>query len=364
MKLKFDRAREEDLPTLNDLYNRVFDANRSMDQFKWEFREGPYGPATQYVLRDEKGEARAHWGVLPNYFVCGNRSLKAGKVENTMIDPDLRGQGHYGKFERESIKQVWNENYDAIWNSLTTASGLRKRTGFSMVGNLVYLFRPLRGRGANLSYYLQKTFRRVLGDDFTSGLTKRVTSITPDEKPGYEARQVSVSHRSISGEESIRVMEQLSSGKQGLVTMMRDAEYMRWRFLNNPHLSFQFEFLEDEKDQGVLIWHQKREEIVIDDFWWSGIMTPELIEAVYFSVRKTWLKQKGAHLVSFLTLEHSEFYLMLRKSGFVPVGNNKWVAPERHFLIYPNPSIESDLQEKLMRSEHWMISNIITEGIR
>ncbi|MES2587398.1 MAG: GNAT family N-acetyltransferase [Bacteroidota bacterium] len=108
-------ALEEDYSNINDFYNRIHGLNRSIDVFYWEFHNCPFGKSI-YVIAEDGNKIVGTNCVIPIDLVCSDNSIiKSGKSEDTLVDPDYRGQNIFNniydflfeKCKENGIKVIW-----------------------------------------------------------------------------------------------------------------------------------------------------------------------------------------------------------------------------------------------------------------
>jgi len=80
---------------LNDLYNEVFSRQRTIDQWKWLYRDAPAGPS-KIVLIENDDEVVGHEAMIPLLFHTPDGECIGGKFEDVYISAEHRGKGLSG----------------------------------------------------------------------------------------------------------------------------------------------------------------------------------------------------------------------------------------------------------------------------
>jgi len=84
---------------LNDLYFTVTKRIRNYVQYSWQWLKNPYNKRTIWVLteqnEDNEEKIIAHHGLIPTPLVVKNEFVLAGKTENCMSHPKIRGKRIY-----------------------------------------------------------------------------------------------------------------------------------------------------------------------------------------------------------------------------------------------------------------------------
>lgn len=365
--LRQRRATPEDAEQINALYNRVFSFSRSLHAYRWEFLQGPYGPAYQQLLEDDRGHIVAHFSLLPNHMlVPGGRVLKAGKVENSMIAREWRGQKRFRPFEEQAIAEAFDRDFQLAWITHTLAAPAHLKAGFYHVGRLLSMYRPLRGGMPALRFYATRAVQRLPG----AGLRRHARSLLArlGRQPGVGDVPLKLrrpGNREL--ETFLQTWNRQQQDRQQIVTLYRDPSYMKWRFLDNPHIDFAMQLICDAGDRpfGLLVWHQRGSDVVIDDLllleeWLTGRVLGALLSVFAHEC----LRRTDALLLSFLCLEGSRWHRLFSEQGFVPMLTRRRGDATRSLLIRPHPELDAALVEKLKEPHRWMLTHLFTEGIR
>ena len=124
-------ATEEDYQNINDFHNRIYKSNRTIEQFYWEFHNCPFGKSI-YVIAEDEGKVVGTNCVIPiDLITSGQQIIRSGKSEDTLVDPEYRGQKifyHIYEFLFEKCKE---EGIKIIWG-FTSAKKPFKNLGFSV----------------------------------------------------------------------------------------------------------------------------------------------------------------------------------------------------------------------------------------
>ena len=91
--MEYREYRLGDEQQLNDLYNEVFSRRRTIEQWKWMYRDAPAGPA-KIVVIDDEGEIIAHEAMIPLHFHVLGEEVLGGKLEDAYIDGEVLSTLH------------------------------------------------------------------------------------------------------------------------------------------------------------------------------------------------------------------------------------------------------------------------------
>ena len=81
-------ATENDYQNINDFHNRIYQKNRTMNEFRWEFHNCPFGKSI-YVIATDEGKVVGTNCVIPIVLANSKSELiLTGKSEDTLVDPE------------------------------------------------------------------------------------------------------------------------------------------------------------------------------------------------------------------------------------------------------------------------------------
>jgi len=124
-------AQEEDYEKINNLHNRLYNSNRSLKQFYWEFNNCPFGKSI-YVIAEDDGKIIGTNCVIPiDLITADSKIIKSGKSEDTLVDPNYRGQKVFYKIYDFLFEKCKAAGIQVIWG-FTSAKKPFKKLGFSI----------------------------------------------------------------------------------------------------------------------------------------------------------------------------------------------------------------------------------------
>lgn len=124
-------ANSNDYENINSFFNRIYKSNRTMEQFLWEFDEGTFGKSI-YVIAEDDGKIIGTNCVIPiNLITSKNETIRSGKSEDTLVDPEYRGQKIFYKIYEFLFEKCREENIQVIWG-FTSANKPFENLGFNI----------------------------------------------------------------------------------------------------------------------------------------------------------------------------------------------------------------------------------------
>lgn len=129
--VKYRIAEVDDDEKINEFYNRIYQSNRTIEQFKWEFRKGPFGSSI-YVIALDGDKIVGTNCVIPFELVFQDgRKIMSGKSEDTLVDPDYRGQRIFQNIYDFLFEKCKENGIEVIWG-FTAAKKPFKKLGFQI----------------------------------------------------------------------------------------------------------------------------------------------------------------------------------------------------------------------------------------
>lgn len=378
---QYSRGDEEQIIELlkdNWSYLRTKDA---LDSWKWLYTSGPYGGAL-IVLADHRGKLVGHYSMFPLKMRFGNHVVRGGKAEGSVVHQDYRGNiaPKYCPAKREFrifgelIPLLWAEaakKGTAIVWGFPNAPALKPqvRAGYEhLSAGVIDLVMPkdlrstveLQYSGAQLSGPVRKTFMA-----FARAYCRIQMAL---HRPKRVRRAENVELRRIDAvdldDRLARFVERYAL-ENNHITVERDADYIRWRFLENavvPHRVYVSQKSGEFTGMVTLATSVKgslRYANVIDILGLDGF-EGDLAALLDFALKdigaddavcvKTWLSDCA---------QSREYVRMLKRAGFFRLPTS--VHKARVNVIYKILDEKLD-KEFASDQRNWYITMAFTEG--
>jgi len=211
---------------INHLFNRVFGLNRSLDQMRWEFMQGPVSRPECSVVAEDRGEIVGFFGSLFHRIQIDQQEFRTAYGVDNAIDPRYRGGFRGLQY------QMWQKQME-LWKreSIPFALGFPNREAY-VVGKRLLKYRQL----AELEILHKRLNYRLAIQNRLPGLpetmvraVRRVSTLlfrmnlTRVSKPASHVFQVD----RFPNEIDIFAKE---FGKQYPAMLLRDQAYLNWRY--------------------------------------------------------------------------------------------------------------------------------------
>lgn len=120
MTITIDKLRyPEDMQSYLDLYLSVFGKLESVDFFKWKYIDNPCQTDREsynIVVAKDGNKLVGARASFPTHIWHNDKPWKAVQAGDTMVHPDYRGQGIFGKMLRFTLEDLCRQNVQLIFN--------------------------------------------------------------------------------------------------------------------------------------------------------------------------------------------------------------------------------------------------------
>ncbi len=228
-------ATEADYLRLNDFYNRIYGRKRTLEQFRWEFHECPFGKSI-YVYAEDDGKIVGTNCAIPFNLIKADKTIiRSAKSEDTLVDPTYRGQNIFYNIYEFLFERCKEAGIQLIWG-FTSAKKPFEKAGFQVP------YEHIQSLGVN----------RVFGSyKYLSSLNSKNGLIDKFKILGlcYYARFRMIFHSKLSAfgnyvvtenqEITDQVERLIETNLRGssLFAIHQTKEFQNWRIYHNPNYS-------------------------------------------------------------------------------------------------------------------------------
>ncbi len=227
-------AEEKDYESINAFYNKMYSANRTLEQFYWEFHNGPFGAAIYVVALDDDKVIGTNCVIPIELMTYDNKTIRSGKSEDTLVDPAYRGQKiFYGIYEY-LFEKCEEAGIEVIWG-FTSAKKPFKKLGFTVPYDhqQSLLVSDVRASYKFLSALNVKNKAldkfKILGLCLMSKMKGLGTTLKKNTE--YELR---VNEEVSSDRINALIRSRFSKGDNSFA-INQNTDFQKWRIYNNPN---------------------------------------------------------------------------------------------------------------------------------
>lgn len=353
--------KQGDEARVNDLHNRHYNKSRGAAQWKWEFQNGPCGESV-FVVAECDGRIVGTQALLPIQLCYGGKTILSAKAEETLLDPDFRGQGLFQKLYDKCFELAALRRIEVIW-AFTNARKPYSKCGFAVPARQCHeilvlhpdkMYRMYAGRTPALGRRITgQVLRRLLVRSFIAGGFLWSKGASLRRHPGDGLKIVNVT-------KSDTMLDDISrefSENGNFYTVCRDSGYLDWRIFQNPNLIHQVFAV---AGKGYVIAGVNEADgigyivdlcVLKQDY--GRVAGPLLEHAIAYLRTKdiafidAWYAGRG--------LETKKYTSCLGRHGFVPL-------PLGSSVVLKVLAAETDLPADPADMNQWFITNIFSDG--
>jgi GNAT superfamily N-acetyltransferase len=232
----FRLAQKNDYPNINNFYNRIHNKNRSLDQFEWEFHNGPFGPSVYIIAEDDEKVIGTNCVIPIDLIRSNGEIIKSGKSEDTLVDPDYRGQGIFYKIYEVLFEKCKSKGIQLIWG-FTPAKKPFEKVGFRI---------PYDHEQSLLVNNIIDSYKYLISLDPHNNLSKKVKIFalclaSKLKSKTITSHIVSKRFRVVQNENIVDKVDELIQGilnsNSGHYAILQNGLYQKWRIYDNPNLN-------------------------------------------------------------------------------------------------------------------------------
>lgn len=124
-------ALDADIERINAFYNKIYNKNRTHEQFYWEYNSAPAGRAI-YVIAEHGNKVVGTQCAIPYYVIDkNNNQTLTAKSEDTLVSPDYRGKRIFENMYSLLIEECKKNKISFIWG-FTYADKPFRKIGFEI----------------------------------------------------------------------------------------------------------------------------------------------------------------------------------------------------------------------------------------
>ena len=236
MAIIIRRLQDSEIGLANDFFNSIYKSNRSLEHFRWEFLQGPFGPAVYVVAIDD--------AITPEIRVVGiqcaipialqkvneKNIVLTAKSEDTLVHPEYRGQKIFERMYDLLFEECKRVGIKFIWG-FTPARKAFERIGFQIpfeTQQALMVFDPLKAYRYLSSLNVNN---RIFDRCKIAGLSliSKMLAVFTSRRPTLN---LVINKIDITSKESV-IGELCPNSTLHYLKMNHD--YINWRLKNNPY---------------------------------------------------------------------------------------------------------------------------------
>lgn len=333
------------------LFNKVFNANRKEEHWKWQFMENSSGKPV-IIVAEEDTKIVGQCTLLPTTMVVNGEELLAGQSIDTMISEDFRGKGIHGQLANKSYEVGVENNIEFRFGfpSQMALRGLLGGIGSCLVTEIPLFTKYYKLDNILLNIVKIKFLAKILAIPL-HGLINFV----------YKEQKIKVNENYI-----IKEIEEFNEDfdklwckvkEDNLIMTKRDSKFLNWRIKDHPDIDYKtFAAYLDNELVGYIITKIERREIRNNPNIRLGSMidivglNEDVIVALYGKA-KEYFKSQDTDLVATWASESMKYRELLGRLGFA---KTRSTIP----FVVKNLVKDNGIEEKISDEKNWYIMPI------
>jgi len=295
-------------------------------RLNWSYKHNPISPPIVGLLK------RAHdnhvFGcetIFPREFCLGGEVIAGGKRGDFAIKKKFRGLGPALELQKYMLELVNNRGLLVAFPN-KIAEKVQIRAGFQKIGGIKLYIKPLKG-----AYLLKK----IKNGHFFLFLAPLVDLILRCRDLGNKTYSDTYTAEEVS--EIDHKFDQLWEEAKGQFSFVgkRDAEYLQWRYLENPYKKFYFFVIKEKRTNkicGYLVYEIRDNIVFISDLFWNG--QQEVFISLFCHFTKT-CNRSGLQAIYFNLFENIKIDGLLKKNRFIRKDTITTVLVSKKKLLEP-----------------------------
>lgn len=378
MKLLQRKYQVGDERHINKLYKLISGRDRTLEQYRWEWIDTWDGQGSIWLGFDQDREKDdqlvMQYSLIPTPFSVWGNSHLAGKTENCMSHPDLRGTGLYFPHEQKYFEEAKNRFqifFTTAGNVAKGAAGaVRRKLGYVAFDSWVeYFFLT------DLQYAREMMFSRPDNKSrLYAGMVKLFSYFMLYFAVAYfQTRTLKKTHFKMAlfdiNDAPLDKIEEMWNRNKELygITVDRNRSYIAWRINQNPYFYYRYLTLyQDEKLVGYVIFYRTNN----NNFRIEDILAEGKDDSIFMQLLSQMVlvgRREGVGAIVCSTLKGNKFLAeVFRKSYFLckeslsmkNIFSKK--KEEKPFHVYVSEGI-TELQ-KAYEPSNWYITGLVKEG--
>lgn len=297
---------------INDLFNIVFKQKRSLNGWYWQYRDNPAGNANLIALAEVSGRIVGQHANVPVYFRFKNETIRSAQSVDNLVHPSFRG----GKiirdtyrlsldlFAKEGVSFAYgfpNEIYYPFGKRMLRYKDLCPLP--TMVKRLNWRL-AFKKRLPGLFPFLQPVIQRLSAD-----LCRLPVILNRSYK-----KKLTIERSSSLGSDMDKLWE-MTKDRYGIMAI-RDQRFLKWRYLDNPHNSYEIFVAQNEEPLGYIVTKISRRGEHLVGYIVDILSTDKKIDSLLVRATLNYFISKRVDYSLCRILKEDEVYNILLDYGF------------------------------------------------
>lgn len=296
-----------------EIYKNCFNkngSNKTSEKLTWQLLELPIKSKLVNIAIDKVSKKTAGtYAVFPSNFLIGGKNYIGSQAIDAITDIDFRGKGLFIELAKDVYQKAINEDIKLVYGfpNGTSVHGHKKKLQWTIMDPVPFLIKPLYTQ-----YFTNKikflnwfpNLRIATKRKIEKNVILKVENFFPDE----------VNEIWVSFSKNIKV------------AVVRNQEYLNWRYLKKPFENYQIvhAYTQDEKYIGYIVYCIKEKHGGKVAYIMEFIFDPNYSDLAknLLNYASNEIIEKKADCILSWCLEHSENFTNYKSNGFFKLPEN------------------------------------------
>lgn len=347
IQLNYRKAEETDIDTILRMFKEVFNEDRTVPCWKWQYMDDVHGWGW-IMLAENESSIIAQSAIVRQHLNVLGCQVVSGQLCDAMVKSTLRGMNVFSGLAANQFKLFVEGGGEAVF-------GFPSRNSFP--GSYPMAIRKLNFRRVtNLKYYNKRIGVDSISDKIVNKLFKIVSSSILSIKKTINNKRWAKNIEMYTSDnlpgDSELILKQIRDYE--VISVWKDSHYLKWRYEQHPEYKYKFHILKlDGQTEGIVISRKCKNIISICEILHRRKNVHQsalLITHVIQSVLNT-----DASTIEFYGHDNGFFEAVFRLAGFNYQPFSQMILIQKSFS--PN------LVDLLSVPENWSISYGDTDSI-
>lgn len=309
--LEFRLFQKGDEQGLSHLFREVFEVEKDSRYWDWKYYQNPAGQHS-IIVALSGGRVVGTAGLLPIKLKIGSTEVLSAQGIDVVVSPEYRSRGTFIKLSKLSIEECIRNGADLSY-AFSIKITYRVCTKFLGYAGIFPVFKMTKI--LNPTPYLQGKMGAGIITNIVGPIGRQAFKIA-NKRRLVVPRELKINEVTHFDERFDDFWRQECKNYE--IAVVRDSQYLNWRFIRNPSPYKIFCVEQDRSIKGFIVLKCFQEEVrrgrIIDIFVQSH---GDAIIDVLLTAAINYFIDQGVDVVACWMLEHTPILQALKKRGFV-----------------------------------------------
>lgn len=296
----------KDKKEITDLWEKNFQ-DVPEKRYEWIYENNPAGAPSCWIAKKD-GEVVGSTALFPRRLFIKGQAVTGGIAGDFSVNKEVRGFGPALSLQRETLSNYLKDGFDILYGLPNKRSeGVLKRSGYSVIGDIMSLTRPLRSQ-----YFLKKNLPLSIAGIASKPLDLAMKIFARENfNVGYKEHSTEV----LTSFDSRFDRLWKKSLPNFTIIGERSSSYLNWRFAQSPHNKYSVFIIKLAKADDILgyvIFSTTDKRVNIADILYQDGETVDILLSKFLLL----LRRKGIDSVSISLAGCHDLVKKLLQYGF------------------------------------------------